>query len=252
MGSVWLVDGSNQLRQSHAVLTSHPSTSKLLRKTHYPGYAESPPQRLFIQRQRQIINWLQEDLLDAVMPATLGAMLGMVLISRDYCLSQIWRQPWSSSGWLVPWSLCQPLQQWYGYRCKDKEDETHWARNLVRSSAEWCTEGGELNEKTFWVEKEKQRLLQGESRVWWRAAGWMCPVSPKSFSDICCLCKNMQGILICNTSAIQHSGELDDSSPNCGAIISIQAVLAFDLGVFSFQSVVLHGFYMWCLTSPIR
>lgn len=38
---------------------------KLLLKTRCPTYAESPPQRHFIQRQRQIIDGLQEDMLAA-------------------------------------------------------------------------------------------------------------------------------------------------------------------------------------------
>lgn len=50
--------------------------------------------------------------------------------------------------------------------------------------------------KTLRVEKEKRRLQQvkrGDGGQ--QPGGFMCPLTPEGFLDICCLCRNTQGML---------------------------------------------------------
>lgn len=61
------------------------------------------------------------------------------------------------------------------------------------------------------MDEEKQRLQQGErGDGGQQLGGFMYPVSPESFSDICCLCRNMRGMLLLILSTrfneiLQHS-----------------------------------------------
>ena len=154
---------------------------------------QKAPNKDTLSRDKQIIVCLQEDFL---------ATGCCNACNTWHCWEVYWLvgiSVWAKSGGGPDlhgkWAGSQCVQRCYGSKCQDREDETFWARN----QRTWRATGGEKDgqEVNGEGDKKKEKEKQGErGDGGQQPAGFRCPLSPVSFSDICCLCRNRQGMLL--------------------------------------------------------
>lgn len=127
----------------------------------------------------------------------------------------MWRQTWSSRGNTVPGAGSQRVWQMLGWRWDGPDKKLDQG---ARECKLW-KDGG-------WLIRSKIR-----GRFEWRVDGvqqlscFMCPASSGSFSDICCLCRNTQGILflrLCTKPernwTVQQIGKVANAQLRCNLI----------------------------------